>query len=172
MICFCILPFGLIAYCVITMFTVSGIGIEEEIALAGHFVFLSTMGRNLGIIYLHNPWRTIPLFPLWNESVHYVVDIKLTACVYNERHSPIARIRHFEENLDLKMIWIDVLPNGSIHFQNQWPCKWCIRCQLCDECILNTPVTYLAASPRLFLMQTMLSPQMADRVMGEWWSFW
>ena len=29
-------------------------------------------------------------------------------------YSPIARIRHFEESLDLTIIWIDVLPNGSI----------------------------------------------------------
>ena len=54
-------------------------------------------------------------------------------------NSPMARIRHFEESLDLKIIWIGVLPNGSIiSFQNQWWCKWCMRC-----------VTYLAASSRL-----------------------
>ena len=71
--------------------------------------------------------------------------------------SPIAQIRHFEESLDLKIIWIGVLPNGSIiSFQNQWPCKWCMRC-----------VTYLAASLRLFLMKTRFSLQMADRAMGE-----
>ena len=80
----------------------------------------------------------------------------------------VTQVRHFEESLDLKMIWIDVLPNGStLSFQNQWPCKWCIRCTLCDECILYNTVTYLAASSRLLLMQTRLSPQMADRAMGE-----
>ena len=34
----------------------------------------------------------------------------------------IARIRHFEESLNVKSIWIEVLRKGStLSFQNQWP---------------------------------------------------
>ena len=95
------------------------------------------------------------------HKVHFIpLFIKL--CAWRKSYSPMARIRHFEESLDLKIIWIVVLPNGSIiSFQNQWPYKWCMRC-----------VTYLAASSRLFLMKTRFSPQMADRAMGEYLVYW
>ena len=46
-------------------------------------------------------------------------------------HSVFAWIRHFVKNLDLNIIWIEVLPNGSIlSFSTQWPCKWFISAVL------------------------------------------
>ena len=32
----------------------------------------------------------------------------------NNSHSVFSQVRHFEESLNLKIIWIEVLPNGSI----------------------------------------------------------
>ena len=65
----------------------------------------------------------------------------------------MAQIHHFEESLDLKIIWIEVLPNGSIlSFQNQWSCKWCIfAVHKVYECILYNTITYLAASSIWFM---------------------
>ena len=54
--------------------------------------------------------------------------------------------------------YVNRLPvNGSIiSFQNQWPCKWCMRC-----------ITYLAASSRLFLMKTKFPPRKGRTVRWE-----
>ena len=114
------------------------------------------------------------LTPQWgpallNFNFNYFKFVPRQSTPSSNGYWPIARICHFEESLDLKIIWIDVLANDSIlSFQNQWPYKCCIRCTLCDECILYNTVRYLGASSRLFLMQTRLSPQMVDRAMGEW----